>query len=137
MAETRAKARALRDAVNVGILSAEELLGDDGPAVETVPSSPTRVGTNQRSTRENGDAESPGRRQLPGSLGEFVPITENQRRYLFRILANLGYHGESAHEALKTRFAIPSLDAVSKTDAIHMIAQLVDETGSAAQATQS
>lgn len=138
MAETRAKARALRDAVNVGTLSAEELLGDDGPAVETTAPMPARVPSNdQRSLRDNDDAESPSRRQLPGSLGEFVPMTENQRRYLFRLLGNLGFHGDAATEAIKTRFAIPSLDSVSKTDAIHMIAQLVDETGSAAPASQS
>lgn len=131
MAETRAKARALRDAVNVGILSAEEVTGEDVPA-------PFEASDQERTNSPiaahrggNGDREPSNGSPSSTGHGNFVPMTESQNRYLFRILGNHGYHGDMALEALRTRFAIKSLDTISKTDAVRMIAELLEDSGSA------
>jgi hypothetical protein len=54
MAETRAKARALRDAVNVGITALEELGDDEPPAQkQSAPGRPTSVQSWQQAGNDN------------------------------------------------------------------------------------
>src|SRR5262250_2825047 len=85
VAETRAKARALRDAVNVGVVSFEELDGvshdrssSPGPGASPArPNGPSRTATRPRTTGA----------YRPRSNGSPEPMTEGQRRYLFRIMA--------------------------------------------------
>ncbi len=47
MAETRAKARALRDLTNIGMCSVEELGGDDHASTEQAPSKPKKASPDQ------------------------------------------------------------------------------------------
>ena len=129
VAETRAKARALRDAVNVGVVSFEELDGvrlqpevvdpgsGSGPAASTRPSRPSRNGPTQR-------ASAPVRRPAATGNGSET-MTEAQRRYLFRILSGQGYQREAAEERLKDLFEVPVLSAVTKVAATKMIDELL------------
>jgi hypothetical protein len=118
VAETRAKARALRDAVNCGIVSFEELDGvrsdrgsSPGSGAQRTPVRPRRSSTPPRAARN-----------ANGSDG---PMSEAQRRYLFRLLAGQGYRGDSAEEYIKDRLKISRLSEASRRDASALIDELV------------
>lgn len=55
------------------------------------------------------------------------PMTEAQRRYLFRILADHGIQGDIAHQELKNAFGVNGLTEVSKFEASRMIERLLGE----------
>jgi hypothetical protein len=124
MAETRAKARALRDAVNIGVVSFEELDGTtEAPEISDLgsgalpgngaagPPKVTSPPTNAPPARNGGDYQ--------------PPMTENQRRYLFRILAGYGIEGDAAHQFLKDKLGVVTLTGVSKLEATKLIDRLL------------
>lgn len=62
-----------------------------------------------------------------GQNGE-APMTESQKRYLFRILADQGIEGEKAFDHLTRLFRVTSLKDVTKAEASRMIERLLEET---------
>jgi hypothetical protein len=54
-------------------------------------------------------------------------MTDAQKRYLFRILADQGKEGEEAHEYLKKIFSVNSLKEVTKLEASQAIERLLAE----------
>jgi hypothetical protein len=129
VAETRAKARALRDAVNIGITSFEELDGvslegtrSPGPgATAPPPSRPARSGTTTTRPRSNGPVRSP--RATNGNGAE--PMSEAQRRYLFRLMSGQGYYKDAAEERIKEIFVVSNLSEITKVAATKMIDELL------------
>lgn len=126
VAETRAKARALRDAVNCGVVSSEELDGVSldrssrpGPGAHAPQSSrPARNGTTTTRPRGNGSYR-------PRGNGSSEPMTEGQRRYLFRLMSGQGYQKEAAENRLKDIFEVSALSEITKTAAMKMIDELL------------
>jgi hypothetical protein len=55
------------------------------------------------------------------------PMTDAQKRYLFRILAEKGKEEDQAHEFLKQMFGVDSLRDVSKYEASKGIEHLLEE----------
>jgi hypothetical protein len=116
MAETRAKARALRDAVNVGVVSFEELDGDNGFSEE--PSHGTGNGT-----KTGQPVQARGAERIVNDNGK---MTDAQRRYLFRLLAGQGIEGEAAHEYLKDKLGVRALQEASRKEASSLIDGLLN-----------
>lgn len=61
--------------------------------------------------------------------GEADAMTSPQKRMLFRLMVTQGFEGEKAHEELKKRFRVKSLQDVSKVEASHLIEHLIEEKG--------
>jgi len=126
MAETRAKARALRDAVNIGVVSIEEL------ALES----------NGRPINGGGSTEpqpNHGSNRIPGARSRSRPHTESeqpsnsdsvmtdaQRRYLFRLLAERQIEGDDAHKYLLEKAGVESLEQITKGKASILIDEIVN-----------
>jgi len=64
----------------------------------------------------------------PGSnSADQSSMTDAQKRYLFRIMAEQGMEGDKAHEHLKALFGVDSLQEVSKAEASRMIEHLLEK----------
>jgi len=84
MAETRAKARALRDAINVGVTALEELIGDESE--EVAPESPRGQDAALRMPREENK--------------NALPATRKQLNYLEALIADVVEDGAEKFEEM-------------------------------------
>jgi formate dehydrogenase maturation protein FdhE len=57
-------------------------------------------------------------------------MTDAQKRYLFRILAEQGLDADKAHEHLKKLFGVESLQEINKFEASRMIESLLEKAES-------
>ena len=84
MAETRAKARALRDAINVGVASIEELGDDPEPSYAPEPRRNARTEGARAEGAQSGAAQSGG-----DVAKESLPATRKQLNYLESLIADV------------------------------------------------
>jgi hypothetical protein len=127
MAETRAKARALRDAIDVGTVALEELgdLVEDELSAE--PTSQSQQPPAARAaTAAPISATSPANdnRGAPVSGPIFAPMTDAQRRMLFRVATERGIAPENANAWLLGQLKVSDLRALSRSTASEAIDRL-------------
>jgi hypothetical protein len=125
VAETRAKARALRDAVNCGVVSFEEM---DGGRPLPGSSDPGSGAPNGRSRRPEPRRSSTPPRAANRANGSDGPMSEAQRRYLFRLLAGQGYQGAAAEDFLRDRLGVQQISRASRSEASALIDELVQSS---------
>jgi len=86
--------------------------------------------TSNQGNGGNGGAN--GEKKENNSEGNYQPMTDAQKRYLFRLLAGQGIEGESAYDELKRAFSVDNLKKVTKMEASREIEKrLAGEKGGA------
>lgn len=92
----------------------------------------TVIFTLRLTEREEHEPSPAVQRQSPvngqGKETPFDPMTEPQRRKLFRLLAERDMEGDKAHAELMKRFQVSDLNEISKQEASRMIERLIEET---------
>ena len=76
----------------------------------------------QESTQVKDSTSQPG-----AATADRSSMTDAQKRYLFRIMAEQGMEGDKAHEHLKALFGVDSLQDVGKAEASRMIEHLLEK----------
>ena len=134
MAETRAKARALKDSQNIGIVALEELgelVGDELPPElmlprnqsVTCPSPQASTSSQARPANDNGGVQSKG--ALPtASEAAFVEMSEAQKGRLFRIAGERGIAQADREKWLLGQLEVQALKDVSRSAASRAITRL-------------
>jgi len=85
-------------------------------------------GDNKQTTTQNKNQKSSQRNSPENSRSSNDDgMTDAQKRYLFRILAEEGIEGDEAHEHLKDLFKVESLKDVTKIEASRAIEQLLEK----------
>lgn len=91
--------------------------------IETLASQQERYnGSSAQSTQAKDPTSQPGSTSANQSS-----MTDAQKRYLFRIMAEQGMEGDKAHEHLKALFGVDSLQEVGKAEASRMIEHLLEK----------
>ena len=124
MAETRAKARALRDAVNIGVVALEELGGNDEvDDLQPQSAAPIRSVAERREPARVVPMTPKAATKVPEQ-----PMTEAQRRYLFRILSERGHDPREIGPMLCADAGVANLTQISKSTASALIDRWTKET---------
>jgi hypothetical protein len=76
---------------------------------------------------KGGDGRKDEGKKEPSPGGNEAMMTDAQKRYLFRILAQEGMEEEKAHEELKKAFGVDSLKKVTKLEASREIERRLEE----------
>jgi hypothetical protein len=85
---------------------------------------------NNPSSPQTSEPGGNGGKEFSNAGNNDSPMTEAQKRYLFRILAEHGIQGEIAHQELKNAFRVNQLTQVTKFEASKLIERLLaDGTG--------
>ena len=81
------------------------------------------IATNQPEDKTR-KKEEPGQNETRGKDSESM-ITDPQKRYLFRLLAEQGIENDAAYETLKKRFKVKTLKEVTRSDASKEIERIL------------